>query len=215
VRTTTRQQATWQPLVRFPILVGLVLVFALGAAACSAISATRTSPDQPGPARIAGTGTAGRHRPASQAGGHPRRPGRLPRRPRCSRTPRPKQGAGWRPPAMSRPGRLLAWGSLAALLVLSGCTSAMTGSPTAGRLSAAAPSTGPASARPGRVRLHGRVALASDRRRNVDLYLLELPAGRLRRLASSPAADLSPTWAPDGGRLAFRSDRDGNDEVSS
>jgi dipeptidyl aminopeptidase/acylaminoacyl peptidase len=114
---------------------------------------------------------------------------------------------------MSRPGRLLTWGSLAALLVLSGCTSAMTGSTTAGRSSAAAPSTGPASARPGRVRLHGRVALASDRRRNVDLDLLELPAGRLRRLTSSPAADLSPTWAPDGGRLAFRSDRDGNDEV--
>jgi hypothetical protein len=89
-------------------------------------------------------------------------------------------------------------GRLAALLVLSGCTSAMTGSTTAGRSSAAAPSTGPASARPGRVRLHGRVALASDRRRNVDLYLLELPAGRLRRLTSSPAADLSPTRAPDG-----------------
>jgi WD40-like Beta Propeller Repeat len=32
--------------------------------------------------------------------------------------------------------------------------------------------------------------------------LLELPARRLRRLTSSPAADLSPTWAPDGGRLA-------------
>jgi pimeloyl-ACP methyl ester carboxylesterase len=45
MRTTTRQQVTRQPLVRFPILVGLVLVFALGAAACSA---TRTSQDQPG-----------------------------------------------------------------------------------------------------------------------------------------------------------------------
>jgi TolB protein len=47
----------------------------------------------------------------------------------------------------------------------------------------------------------------------VDLYLLELPGGRLRRLTTSRGADLSPTWAPDARRLAFRSDRDGNDEV--
>lgn len=59
-----------------------------------------------------------------------------------------------------------------------------------------------ASARPGRIRLHGRVAFAADRHRNVDLYLVELPAGRVRRLTTSPAADLSPTWAPDGRRLA-------------
>jgi Tol biopolymer transport system component len=77
---------------------------------------------------------------------------------------------------------------------------------------AAVPSTVPL-ARPGRIPLRGRVAFASDRGGNVDLYLLELPGGRLRRLTTSPAADLSPTWAPDGARLAFRSDRDGNDEV--
>jgi Tol biopolymer transport system component len=116
---------------------------------------------------------------------------------------------------MSRPGRLLAWGSLAALLVLTGCTSATTGSTAAGRSSAdsAALSTAPPAARLARVRLHGRVAFAADRRHNVDLYLLDLSGGRLRRLTTSPAADLSPTWAPDGSQLAFRSDRDGNDEV--
>jgi Tol biopolymer transport system component len=119
---------------------------------------------------------------------------------------------------MSRPARPLAWGSLAALVLLAGCTSpARTNSapprPRAASTDSAAPSTGPASARSGRTRLHGRVAFASDRGGNVDLYLLELPGGRLRRLTSSPAADLSPTWAPDGARLAFRSDRDGNDEV--
>lgn len=103
-----------------------------------------------------------------------------------------------------------------ALLVLAGCTSATTGSAASGRsasVDAAAPSTAPASAPPGTIRLHGRVAFSSDRGRNVDLYLLDLPAGRPRRLTSSPAADFSPTWAPDGRRLAFRSDRDGNDEV--
>jgi len=76
----------------------------------------------------------------------------------------------------------------------------------------AAPSTA-ASARPGPIRLRGRLAFASDRGHNVELYLLELPSGRLRRLTTSPGADLSPAWAPDGTRLAYRSDRDGNDEV--
>jgi Tol biopolymer transport system component len=118
---------------------------------------------------------------------------------------------------MSRSRRLLGLAATA-LLVLAGCGSpAGTGAAPAGRPSApadsAAPSTAPASARPGPIRLHGRVAFAADRHRNVDLYLLELPGGRPRRLTSSPAADLSPTWAPDGARLAFRSDRDGNDEV--
>ena len=118
---------------------------------------------------------------------------------------------------MNRSPRLAALAGTA-LLVLAGCSSpASTGTAPAGRPAAsadsAAPSTVPASARPGRIRLHGRVALASDRHRNVDLYLLELPGDRLRRLTSSPAADLSPTWAPDGRRLSFRSDRDGNDEV--
>jgi Tol biopolymer transport system component len=119
---------------------------------------------------------------------------------------------------MSTSRRLLVSGSLVALLVLAGCTTpASTGAAPAGRASAsadtAAPTTASSSAPGGRVRLHGRVAFASDRRGNVDLYLLELPGGRLRRLTRSPAADLSPTWAPNGRRLAFRSDRDGNDEV--
>jgi dipeptidyl aminopeptidase/acylaminoacyl peptidase len=97
-----------------------------------------------------------------------------------------------------------------ALLFLAGCTAPPR---TASGSAAAAPSTSAPTARPARARLHGRVAFAADRQRNVDLYLLELPGGRWRRLTTSPGADLSPTWAPDGRRLAFRSDRDGDDEV--
>jgi Tol biopolymer transport system component len=118
---------------------------------------------------------------------------------------------------MSRSRRLPALAATA-LLVLAGCGSpANTDAAPAGRASVsadtAAPTTASSSARAGRTRLHGRLAFAADRHRNVDLYLLNLPGGRLRRLTTGPAADLSPSWAPDGARLAFRSDRDGNDEV--
>jgi Tol biopolymer transport system component len=61
--------------------------------------------------------------------------------------------------------------------------------------------------------LHGRLAFASDREDNVDVYVLDLPGGRLHRLTRSPGVDMSPTWSPDGTHIAFRSDRAGNDEV--
>jgi TolB protein len=115
------------------------------------------------------------------------------------------------------------WGiGLAALLVLAACTTSAKsdstppgGSPQAGPAAgrATSPSTAAPPGRPERILLRGRVAFTADRRGNVDIDLLDLPSGRLRRLTTSPAADLSPTWAPDGRRLAFRSDRDGNDEV--
>jgi Tol biopolymer transport system component len=115
------------------------------------------------------------------------------------------------------------WGiGLAALLVLAACTTSAKsdstpagGSPQAGPAAGRAtpPSTAAPPGRPERILLRGRVAFAADRRGNVDIQLLDLPSGRSRRLTTSPAADLSPTWAPDGRRLAFRSDRDGNDEI--
>ncbi|HEX4932732.1 MAG TPA: hypothetical protein VFV33_06090, partial [Gemmatimonadaceae bacterium] len=35
----------------------------------------------------------------------------------------------------------------------------------------------------------------------------------LRRLTTDPANDRYPVWSPQGDRLAFASDRDGNDEI--
>ncbi len=46
-----------------------------------------------------------------------------------------------------------------------------------------------------------------------DLYRLELATGVLTRLTDHPAADRFPSWFPDGRRLAFRSERDGNSEL--
>jgi Tol biopolymer transport system component len=63
------------------------------------------------------------------------------------------------------------------------------------------------------IRLHGRLAFSYEHDHNVDVYVMDLPAGTLHRLTTSPGADFSPTWSPDGRHIAFRSDREGNDEV--
>jgi Tol biopolymer transport system component len=57
------------------------------------------------------------------------------------------------------------------------------------------------------------MAFSHDPNGNVDIWVMDLPGGRLHRLTTDPASDFSPTWSPDGGQIAFRSDRRGNDEV--
>jgi len=51
---------------------------------------------------------------------------------------------------------------------------------------------------------------AATRQRN--LWLLEVPAGRLRQLTFSDRSDSSPRWSPDGRSIAFLSTRDTNRE---
>jgi Tol biopolymer transport system component len=41
----------------------------------------------------------------------------------------------------------------------------------------------------------------------VDLFVLELEAGRVRALTNDPYAELHPAWSPDGARIAFVTDR--------
>lgn len=46
-----------------------------------------------------------------------------------------------------------------------------------------------------------------------DIFAVRPDGGRLRRLTSSHAIEVSPTWSPDGGQLAFVSDRSGAPQI--
>lgn len=44
---------------------------------------------------------------------------------------------------------------------------------------------------------------------NVDLYMLDMASGKVRRLTAHPADDLYPAMSPDGATVVFSSNRDG------
>ncbi|HEY9402666.1 MAG TPA: Calx-beta domain-containing protein [Pyrinomonadaceae bacterium] len=59
----------------------------------------------------------------------------------------------------------------------------------------------------------GRIAFASDRDGNFEIYVMSADGGGLTRITDNAADDLSPVWSADGNRLAFVSYRDGNAEI--
>jgi Tol biopolymer transport system component len=59
----------------------------------------------------------------------------------------------------------------------------------------------------------GKLAFASDRDGNFEIYVMDTDGGGQLRLTESPGEDYSPAWSPDGSRLAFVSTRDGNAEI--
>jgi Tol biopolymer transport system component len=46
-----------------------------------------------------------------------------------------------------------------------------------------------------------------------DIYVIDADGGRLTRLTNGAGRERQASWSPDGSRIAFVSDRDGNDEV--
>jgi len=65
-----------------------------------------------------------------------------------------------------------------------------------------------------------RIAFGSDRDGNKEIYILDVQAAlqgkedaNLIRLTDNPAVDVPAGWSPDGTRLLFLSERDGNPDV--
>ncbi len=52
-----------------------------------------------------------------------------------------------------------------------------------------------------------------DRRGNSDIMMLDLAAGRARRLTDGNGINTEPSWNPNGNQLAFTSDREGGPQV--
>lgn len=58
-----------------------------------------------------------------------------------------------------------------------------------------------------------RLAFASDRDGNYEIYTMNDDGSGLTRLTNDPAEDSRPSWSPDGTRVAFDSDRSGNYDI--
>ena len=55
-----------------------------------------------------------------------------------------------------------------------------------------------------------QIAFSSDRDGNTEIYVMAADGKNQRRLTNNPASDYSPSWSPDGKRIAFVSRRDGH-----
>ena len=58
-----------------------------------------------------------------------------------------------------------------------------------------------------------RIAFATSRDGNFEIYVMNANGENPVRLTNHPASDRTPAWSPDGTRIAFASERDGNLEI--
>ena len=59
----------------------------------------------------------------------------------------------------------------------------------------------------------GKIAFASDRDGDFEIYAMDADGSNQTRLTTNTAEDFWPVWSPDGTKIAFYSNRDGNNEI--
>ena len=63
------------------------------------------------------------------------------------------------------------------------------------------------------VETQAQIAFTSQRDGNPEIYVMDTDGGNQRRLTNHPDRDFSPSWSPDGNRIAFVSQRDGHADI--
>ena len=58
-----------------------------------------------------------------------------------------------------------------------------------------------------------KIAFASERTGNPDIWVMDSDGGNLRQLTTHTALDAAPAWSPDGKKIAFDSERTGNWDI--
>jgi Tol biopolymer transport system component len=56
----------------------------------------------------------------------------------------------------------------------------------------------------------GRIAFQSERNGNTDIYVMNVDGSEEVRLTSDTSREVYPDWSPDGSKITFVSDRDGD-----